>query len=175
MLNRCTSDGKGANSLKDIDVKTDELEAIVKILKQNDVSEFELTNNGTHIKLSRAVLQGGAGRSPVQPVVPITVAHHAEVLSAPVAAAPSSEIPSNWVKVESPIVGTFYRKPGPDKDNFVSEGKTVKKGDTLCIIEAMKLMNEIEAPCAGKVEKILIQDATVVEYGEVLFFINPSK
>jgi acetyl-CoA carboxylase biotin carboxyl carrier protein len=155
-------------------VKTEELEAIVKILKQNDVSEFELTNNGTHIKLSRAVLQGGSGRAAAQPVVPITVAHQAEVISAPVSS-PANEIPSNWVKVESPIVGTFYRKPGPDKDLFVSEGKTVKKGDTLCIIEAMKLMNEIEAPCAGKVERILVQDATVVEYGEVLFFINPSK
>ncbi len=155
-------------------MKTDELEAIVKILKQNDVSEFELTNNGTHIKLSRAVLQS-AGRPAVQPIVPITLAHQAEVISSSATAAPASEIPSNWVKVESPIVGTFYRKPGPDKDDFVSEGKTVKKGDTLCIIEAMKLMNEIEAPCAGKVEKIVVQNATVVEYGEVLFFINPSK
>jgi len=154
-------------------VKTEELEAIVKILKMNDVSEFELTNNGTHIKLSRAVLQGGS-RAVVQPVVPITMpSHSAEVI--PTAAAPQSEIPSNWVKVESPIVGTFYRKPGPDKDAFVSEGKTVKKGDTLCVIEAMKLMNEIEAPCAGKIEKIVVQDSTVVEYGEVLFFINPSK
>jgi acetyl-CoA carboxylase biotin carboxyl carrier protein len=155
-------------------VKTEELEAIIKILKQNDVSEFELNNNGTHIKLSRAVLQAGATRSVVQPVVPITMAHSAEVIPTAAPAA-QSEIPSNWVKVESPIVGTFYSKPGPDKEAFVSEGKTVKKGDTLCIIEAMKLMNEIEAPCAGKVEKILIQDSTVVEYGEVLFFINPSK
>ncbi len=161
------------NSVGDYCVKTDELEAIVKILKLNDVTEFELTNNGTHIKLSRAVLNPTSTRSVVHPVVPLSSATPLHEDSHPSAA--SNEIPSNWVKVESPIVGTFYKKPGPDKDAFVTEGKTVKKGDTLCIIEAMKLMNEIEAPCAGKVEKILVQDATVVEYGEVLFFINPSK
>lgn len=161
------------NTHRGSSVKTDELEAIVKILKLNDVTEFELTNNGTHIKLSRAVLNPTSSRAIVHPVVPLSASlpTHDETSSATA----TNEVPSNWVKVESPIVGTFYRKPGPDKDAFASEGKTVKKGDTLCIIEAMKLMNEIEAPCAGKVEKILVQDATVVEYGEVLFYINPSK
>ena len=78
------------------------------------------------------------------------------------------------VKVESPIVGTFYRKSSPDADAFVSVGASVSKGDTLCIIEAMKLMNEIEAPCSGTVEKILASDSQVVEFGESLFFIRPD-
>ena len=154
-------------------MKTEELEAIIKILKQNDVSEFELNNNGTHIKLSRAVLQAGATRSVVQPVVPITMAHSAEVIPTAAPAA-QSEIPSNWVKVESPIVGTFYSKPGPDKEAFVSEGKTVKKGDTLCIIEAMKLMNEIESDVTGKIVQIVVENQQPVEYDQVLFIIEPA-
>jgi acetyl-CoA carboxylase biotin carboxyl carrier protein len=83
-------------------------------------------------------------------------------------------MPAHFVKVESPIVGTFYRKPSPDSDVFVKEGSSVKKGDTLCIIEAMKLMNEIDAPCDGRVEKILLSEGHVVEFGEALFYINPK-
>ncbi len=77
--------------------------------------------------------------------------------------------------MESPLVGTFYRKPSPDASPFVSEGDVVKKGDTLCIVEAMKLMNEIEAPCSGKVTKVLPSDGAVVEFGEVLFLIDPGN
>jgi acetyl-CoA carboxylase biotin carboxyl carrier protein len=79
-----------------------------------------------------------------------------------------------FTKVESPIVGTFYRKPSPDAELFVKEGDTVSKGQTLCIIEAMKLMNEIESPSSGKIVKILGVEGKVVEFGEVLFLIDPS-
>jgi acetyl-CoA carboxylase biotin carboxyl carrier protein len=88
-------------------------------------------------------------------------------------AAPQDDL-GRYVKVESPIVGTFYRKPSPDADMFVKEGDTVSKGDTLCIIEAMKLMNEIEAPTSGKIVKILGVEGQVIEFGEVLFLIDPA-
>jgi acetyl-CoA carboxylase biotin carboxyl carrier protein len=78
------------------------------------------------------------------------------------------------VKVESPIVGTFYRRASPDAELFVKEGDIVSKGDTLCIIEAMKLMNEIEATTSGRLVKILGTDGQVVEFGETLFLIDPS-
>lgn len=158
----------------------EELEKIISILKTNEVTEFELQQDGTHIKLCRGSAQltqavGGVSLQHVQPAIShYNVAPAAVSSGAPVAVSQVAEVPSNLVKVESPIVGTFYRKPGPDKDNFVSIGSVVKKGDTLCIVEAMKLMNEIEAPASGKIEKILLEDGQVVEYGEVLFLINPN-
>jgi acetyl-CoA carboxylase biotin carboxyl carrier protein len=76
------------------------------------------------------------------------------------------------VKMESPIVGTFYRKPSPEARPFVEEGDRVTKGQTLCIVEAMKLMNEIESPTSGVIEKVCVGDGTVVEFGEVLFLIR---
>jgi acetyl-CoA carboxylase biotin carboxyl carrier protein len=79
-----------------------------------------------------------------------------------------------YVKVESPIVGSFYRRPSPDAEPFVKEGDVISKGSTLCIIEAMKLMNEIESPTSGKVVKIMGAEGQVVEFGEVLFLIDPA-
>ena len=159
------------------------LEQILSLLKQNDVNEFELEQEGTHLKLSRGArqiitVQQAAGQAAVavEPAITaISQTHATAVAAAPAAetkAAPA--ISDKLVKVESPLVGTFYRKPSPDAQAFVSEGQQVKKGDTLCIVEAMKLMNEIESPCNGKIEKVLISDGHVVEYGEVLFLINPA-
>ncbi|MCB0321104.1 MAG: acetyl-CoA carboxylase biotin carboxyl carrier protein, partial [Bdellovibrionales bacterium] len=90
-------------------------------------------------------------------------------------ASPAVDQYAGLEKVKSPIVGTFYRKPSPDADSFCSEGDVVKKGDTLCIIEAMKLMNEIEAPISGTVVRIFPEDAQVVEYGELLVVIDPRR
>jgi len=150
-----------------------DLEKILSVLKENGVTEFELNQGETHIKLSRA-----HGLRPAEPL-----AHPPQLqadldqgyaaAAGQIAAVAESE--NGFAKVESPIVGTFYRKPSPDAEVFVDVGSSVKKGDTLCIIEAMKLMNEIEAPCDGKVEKICLTDGQVVEFGEVLFLISPSS
>jgi acetyl-CoA carboxylase biotin carboxyl carrier protein len=153
-----------------MDIK--DIENIIKILKQNEVTEFELEQEGTRVKLSRTT--GGTyvtseARYEMVPAVQ---------LSAPAALVSSGAAPQDdlgrYVKVESPIVGTFYRKPSPDAELFVKEGDTVRKGDTLCIIEAMKLMNEIEAPTSGKIVKILGVEGQVIEFGEVLFLIDPA-
>jgi acetyl-CoA carboxylase biotin carboxyl carrier protein len=161
-----------------MDIK--ELEQIISILKQNDVAEFELTTQeGTHIKLSRglarAAVDSGLRHIEVQPAI---IPHANGQMAASSASANAASTPaqpeSHLKPVESPIVGTFYRKPSPDAEPFVKEGNMVKKGDTLCIVEAMKLMNEIEAPCSGRVVKSLLQDGQVVEYGEVLFLIDPT-
>jgi acetyl-CoA carboxylase biotin carboxyl carrier protein len=161
-----------------MDVK--ELEKIVKILKENGVTEFELTQDNTHIKLSRAQLVSDTGRGSVI----VTPPPQPSPSSLPVASASNppmvTEESSNqdefsaFHKVDSPIVGTFYRKPSPDAEPFVQEGDTVKRGDTLCIVEAMKLMNEIEAPVSGRVVRILPTDAQVVEFGELLVVIDPN-
>ena len=81
---------------------------------------------------------------------------------------------SKYLTVKSPMIGTFYRSSGPDKDVFVSVGDTIGTGDTVCIIEAMKLFNEIEAEIKGKIVKILVDDATPVEYDQPLFLVDPS-
>ena len=155
-----------------MDIK--DIENIIKILKQNEVTEFELEQEGTRVKLSRTT--GGAyvaaeARWDMVPAVQV---------SAPIAtgaaastAAPQEDL-GRYVKVESPIVGTFYRRASPDAELFVKEGDIVSKGDTLCIIEAMKLMNEIEATTSGRLVKILSSEGQVVEFGETLFLIDPS-
>jgi acetyl-CoA carboxylase biotin carboxyl carrier protein len=153
-----------------MDIK--DIENIIKILKQNEVTEFELEQEGTRVKLSRTTSGTYVTSEARYEMVP------AVQLSAPAApvsggAAPQDDL-GRYVKVESPIVGTFYRKPSPDADLFVKEGDTVRKGDTLCIIEAMKLMNEIEAPTSGKIVKILGVEGQVIEFGEVLFLIDPA-
>ena len=84
------------------------------------------------------------------------------------------ETPSNLVTIKSPIIGTFYRKPSPDKDNFVNVGDEISEGQPLCVIEAMKLFNEIESDISGKIVKILVDDATPVEFDQPLFVIDPN-
>jgi acetyl-CoA carboxylase biotin carboxyl carrier protein len=150
------------------------IQQIIAMLKGSDITDFELEQEGKKLKVSRGTTYAPApnagGNSEYRPAI-VPASHHAH----PVAPeAPKQEINENFIKVESPIVGTFYRKPSPDAEPFINVGSIVKKGDTLCIIEAMKLMNEIESPCNGRVEKILLSDGKVVEYGELLFLINPN-
>ena len=158
-----------------------ELEQIIRILKENEVTDFELEHDGTHIKLNRGTMVAApSSRGQAVEVQPAIVAPapvlngHGSSANGGSQAKGEAAVPSNYVKIQSPLVGTFYRKPAPDSEPFVKEGQQVKKGDTLCIVEAMKLMNEIEAEVSGRVEKILPSEGSVVEYGEVLFFINPA-
>lgn len=155
----------------------EDLEKLVSLLEGSEVSEFEYEKDGLAIRINRASV-GSARTTAVvaqQPQVvsePMSVPAHA--VNGSNGPAPSGDVDDAFLKVESPIVGTFYRKPNPDADVFVEVGSRVKKGQTLCIVEAMKLMNEIEAPSNGVIEKILLEDGNVVEYGEVLFFISPE-
>jgi acetyl-CoA carboxylase biotin carboxyl carrier protein len=88
--------------------------------------------------------------------------------------APASDENSKYITVKSPIIGTFYRKPAPDKPMFVEVGTTIEKGDVLCVIEAMKLFNEIESEVSGKIVKILVDDSSPVEFDQPLFLVDPS-
>lgn len=149
----------------------DYLKKILTLLKDTDITEFELEHEGSSVKINRSpkeVFRPAPVYSSVSSPEP------AIIHSAPSVAQEKVDDTAGLVKVESPIVGTFYRKSSPDAEVFVSVGASVSKGDTLCIIEAMKLMNEIEAPCSGTIEKILVTDAHVVEFGEVLFLIRPD-
>jgi acetyl-CoA carboxylase biotin carboxyl carrier protein len=110
---------------------------------------------------------------PVTSSVPPPPAEEKKVLAKKEAPAPISD-ESKLITIKSPMIGTFYRSPAPDKPPFVNVGDEIKKGQTLCIIEAMKLFNEIESEYSGKIVKILIEDATPVEYDQPLFLIEPQ-
>ena len=161
----------------------DDIEKIVKFLSTSDIQEFELEQDGVKLKLNRGKLVSAELSASASRMIQQFDATQSVITQAPASAnfvAPSAppaaanEYPAHYVEVKSPIVGTFYGKPSPDAESFVTEGTKVKKGDTLCIIEAMKIMNEIEAPRSGVVRKIRLSDGEVVEYGEVLFAIEPE-
>lgn len=147
------------------------LKKLIDLVEESGISELELTEGEEKVRISR--------QQPAQPVqymqsyAAATMAHAAS--SAPVAAAPSTaaeeaEIDGHVVK--SPMVGTFYRSPSPEANAFVEVGATVNAGDTICIIEAMKLLNEIEADKSGVIKAILVENGHPVEYGEPLFIIG---
>ena len=146
-----------------------EIRKLIKLIQSTDVTEIEVCEGDQTVRISRqqnqTVVSAAPAASTYMPAAAATSA------AAPVAAATPAQDDANTVT--SPMVGTYYAAPSPDADNFISEGQKVKKGDTLCIIEAMKMMNEIEAEYSGVVETILVDNATAVEYGQPLFVITP--
>jgi acetyl-CoA carboxylase biotin carboxyl carrier protein len=145
-----------------VDPKT--LQDMIAVFQTSGVSDLEVERNGLRIRLRRE----GAGGAPM--AVPASPGHGATPSEAP-PAEPSTE---GLVTMRSPIVGTFYRSASPYSESYVEEGAYVKKGQVLCIVEAMKLMNEIESEVDGRVVKILLENAKPVEYGEPLFLIEPG-
>jgi len=143
-----------------------QIRKLIRLIQSSDVTEIEVTEGDHTVRVSRQGMVAAA------PVVQHMAAAPVAAAAAPVAAAAAPVLEDENI-VSSPMVGTFYRSPSPDSDSFVSEGSKVKKGDTLCIIEAMKLMNEIEAEYDGVVEKIFLENASPVEYGQSLFVITP--
>lgn len=161
-----------------------ELKSILQALQEHEVSELTLETPDYKLTIKRGgEEQYVAAPAPVV-IQPPAVAPTAPAVSpAPAAApapapAPKAEAPredtSKYVEVKAPIVGTFYRAPSPEAEPFVKEGDTVKKGQVLCIIEAMKLMNEIESEVSGVVRKIMVSNGEPIEYGQVLFLIEPA-
>jgi acetyl-CoA carboxylase biotin carboxyl carrier protein len=152
------------------------LKKLVRILEKSGVDEIEVEEEGLRVRLaknSRAQAQGPSGHTVSIADFPVT--HLPEVHAPPPAAASSQQPPaSNVHEVRSPIVGTFYRAPAPDADSYVEVGEIVQPKAVVCIIEAMKLMNEIETEVGGRVVKILVENGQPVEYNQVLFHIEPA-
>jgi acetyl-CoA carboxylase biotin carboxyl carrier protein len=158
--------GPALNSLTDGDRQR--IEDLVELLRQHNLAELELERNGLRVRVRR---DSGPGPAPAAAWDSLPAG---QVLSeASPVAVPAT--PPGMVTVTSPIVGTFYRSPSPDADPYVEEGDYVKKGQVLCIVEAMKLMNEIEAEMDGRVVKILAESTKPVEYGQPLFLVDPSS
>ena len=153
-----------------------EIQNLIKFVSNSGVAEVKLEMDDVKITIKTTV-EGTSPeitylqQAPVAQAAP--QAAPAPVAAAPVAAAPASEN-SNYITVKSPMIGTFYRKPSPDKPMFVEVGSTISKGDVLCVIEAMKLFNEIESEVSGKIVKILVDDMSPVEFDQPLFIVDPS-
>jgi acetyl-CoA carboxylase biotin carboxyl carrier protein len=152
------------------------LKKLVKIVEQSTVDELEIEEEGLKIRVAKNPHQNS---SPVQMVhQPHFVPTTAHIPQKDESSAASSQViapkaESNLIEVKSPIVGTFYRSPAPDADSYVEVGAIVQPKQVLCIIEAMKLMNEIESDVSGRIVKILVENAQPVEYNQTLFLIEP--
>jgi len=161
-----------------MDIK--DLKTLIKLVTDTDINEFEMENDEEKIVIKRGqnteVIQVAAAPAytPVPAAAPSAPAAPAAAAPAPVAAeAPAAELDPRFKTITSPIVGTFYRKPSPEADFFVDVGSVVEAGKTVCLVEAMKMFNEIEAEFKCKIVEILKDDASPVEYGEALFVVEP--
>ena len=153
-----------------------ELKELIQLLKDTDISELEIERSGVKVRLRKGgdVTFHSAKPRMEYPPAAITAPSKVEALAPPDAEKAAGPATTNQIKVTSPIVGTFYRAPAPDKAPYVEVGDVVKKGQVLCIIEAMKLMNEIESEIAGKIVQIIVENGQPVEYSQPLFAIEPS-
>ncbi len=146
-----------------------EIRRIVELMNEHGLTHFDLTKKDFHLKLKK-----GADLDDLRGLLAaLPSAQHAPAIPAPAAAAIPAAVPvADGAEITSPMVGTFYTKPAPDAPNFVEVGSTVSVGQTLCIIEAMKVMNEIKAERSGTITACVAEDCTPVQYGDVLFRIK---
>jgi len=151
----------------------DEIRRVIALLEEKNLSVFELEVEGFKVKISRNVPAPAAAQS--QAVQPGGLASASTGDAAAPPQAPGREVDASLQFVASPMVGTFYRAPDPTAAPFVDVGDTVKKGQTLCIVEAMKLMNEIESDADGTVVEVFVENAKPVEFGQKLFAIKPAS
>ncbi len=153
-----------------------EIKEMVELMNENGLTELEIERDGMKIKLKKTGDQS-VSVQPVSyaiPTTPATVRPQVDAAAA-AAAVPATPAAGNLKDVKSPMVGTFYRAPSPEAAPFVEIGQTVEVGQVVCIVEAMKLMNEIKSEVRGKVVEICVDNAEPVEFGQVLFRLDPSK
>jgi len=163
-----------------MDIK--EIQNLIKFVAKSGASEVSLEMDDVKITIKTGDEKSAVEQTTILQQVPQVVAQpaiQAAPLAAPAAAeAPVAETPASetdkYITVKSPIIGTFYRKPSPEKSLFVEVGQQIKEGDVLCVIEAMKLFNEIESEISGKIVKVLVDDSSPVEFDQPLFLVDPS-
>ena len=158
-----------------------EIQNLIKFVSNSGVAEVKLEMDNIKVTI-RTTLEGNTPdityvqQAPVQalPQAAPAAPAAASAPAAPAAPAAAASEDSKYITIKSPIIGTFYRKPAPDKPMFVEVGSAISKGDVLCVIEAMKLFNEIESEVSGKIVKILVDDSSPVEFDQPLFLVDPS-
>ena len=174
-----------------LDIK--EIQELIKFVAKSGVSEVDLEMGEMKISIKTPPKKGRGQVETVVQQIPVATAPAlapvavqaapAAIPATPSAPAETTETPaapaandndSNYITIKSPMIGTFYRKPSPDKDAFVSIGDEVSSGSVVCVVEAMKLFNEIESEVSGKIVKVLVDDMSPVEYDQPLFLVDPS-
>ena len=156
------------------------LQGLIAAVDGSGIDSLEISRGGTRIRIAKTpaptqaitVAHGASAPAPV--AAPAPAAAHAPAPAAAHAPAPAPAVDSRLAEIKSPMVGTFYRSPSPDAPSYVEVGSRVVRGQTLCILEAMKLMNELQAEVAGVVREVCVENAEPVEYGQVLFRIEPE-
>lgn len=153
-----------------------QIQELLKAVNKSNISELSIKDGEFEITIKQAntepqyVMAQPNMPVAVQPQMMAPQAAPQQVAAAPAAAAPAS----NTITIKSPMIGTFYRSSGPDKPAFVNVGDEIKPGDVICIVEAMKLFNEIESEVSGRIVKVLVDDATPIEYDQPLFLVEPA-
>ena len=148
---------------------------VLKLVEESDVNEIELEEKGVRVRITKNANNAGV----LHQMAPAVIAQQLPAVAAPAAQATAESVPApvaekKYHEVKSPIVGTFYRAPAPDAANYVEVGQNIEEGTVLCIVEAMKLMNEIESDSTGKVVKICVENGKPVEYNQVLFLVEAA-
>ena len=166
-----------------MDIK--EIQSLIKFVAKSGASEVKLETDEIKITIRTGALNTQPESTTYVQQIPVSAAPAAPSLApAPVSGAEASaeasadasgkEEDSKYITIKSPIIGTFYRKPSPDKPPFVEVGANISQGDVLCVIEAMKLFNDIESEVSGKIVKVLVEDSSPVEFDQPLFLVDPS-
>lgn len=170
-----------------MDIK--DIQELIKFVAKSGATEVDLEIDNVKISIKSPAMKAGKVIEPAVAIVP-EIPVGSTVMTASPQITPITDITdakeetksdnvvtedtSNYITIKSPMIGTFYRKPSPDKDAFTNVGDEIKPGDVLCVVEAMKLFNEIESEVSGKIVKVLAEDATPVEYDQPLFLVDPS-
>lgn len=155
-----------------------EIQELIKAVNKSNISKVQIKNGDFEICIKQAFQTEVAVAA--APAVQVAAPQVAAQATAPVNQEPeatqvaAADDTGNLLTIKSPMIGTFYRSPSPDKDPYIAVGDSVKKGDVVCIVEAMKLFNEIESEVSGKIVKILVDDASPVEYDQPLFLVEPN-
>jgi acetyl-CoA carboxylase biotin carboxyl carrier protein len=155
----------------------EEIKDLIKLVSKSGLGKVEIEREGFRISIKGSQSEPVMYQAAPMVAAPVAAAPNAAPASAPAAPASSennSADDSKYITIKSPMIGTFYRTPGPDKDAFVNVGDSIQKGDKVCIIEAMKTFNEIESEISGKIVKILVANASPVEYDQPLFLVDPA-
>ena len=157
-----------------------EIQNLIKFVANTGVAEVKLETGDVKITIRTTLADSSSDVTYVQQmpaqqqVQQVAQAQQPAATTTPTVSAPAADDNAKFITIKSPIIGTFYRKPSPDKPMFCEVGSNIAKGDVLCVIEAMKLFNEIEAEISGKIVKILVDDMSPVEFDQPLFLVDPS-
>jgi len=171
-------------------MKISEIQELIKFVSKSGISEVEIEDKDFKINIKTPPYRRGKGNGDfaIEPTQVVTQMIPAQMPVQQQVAAPAPQTAAepaktdvaednsnaNYIEIKSPMIGTFYRKPSPDKPEFAKVGDSISEGDTVCVIEAMKLFNEIESEVSGKIVKVLVDDTTPVEYDQVLFLVDPK-